>query len=86
MAFARKHLSRIGGSGYGATVWMYTSAESYSTVSGANYLAGAVLEMEKGDCVWVVDTATPTVHITYVDAVDRSAETISIATGDQVTA
>lgn len=84
MAFARKDLSRIGGSGYGATVWMHTSAEAYAVVGADDYFKPAITEMAKGDCIWVVDTSTPTVYITYVDA--HSASSITTATGDAVTA
>jgi len=84
VAFERKNLSRIGGSGFGNTVWMHSSTDAYATVQSADYFKPAITEMAKGDCVWVVDTATPTVYVTYVDA--HSASAISTATGNAVTA
>ena len=47
MAFERKFLSRIGGSGESNAVWIYASTEAVAVVLGANFFDPAVAEINK---------------------------------------
>ena len=59
MAFERKFLSRIGGSGESNAVWIYASTEAVAVVLGANFFDPAGAEINKGDVMFVVDRAEP---------------------------
>lgn len=59
MAFERKYLSRVGGSGESNAIWIYASTEAVSNVLAANFFDPAVAEIKKGDVMLVVDRAEP---------------------------
>ena len=87
MAFARAGLSRIGGSGNGGCMWMYTSTDNKATVGGADYFLPAIVELTIGDVMFCKNTtivASPVIHSTYVKAL--TAVSVTMAAGNVITA
>ena len=89
MAFDLQNLGRVGsGLANGPALWSYGSADdAYATIGAADYFLPAINELEVGDQIYVVDSAG-VATITYVSVVDLTpgAETISVATGNTITA
>ena len=67
--------------GAGGSIWIYKSTDDGATVNGAGYVQNAaVLGMDVGDLVVVIDTATPKTSLHYVDDVDvAGAATLAFA-------
>lgn len=71
MAYDTKNPPMLFANGVGgaARLWLYKSADPIATVNTANYITnGGTLGMKVGDPVLVIDTATPAVHIAFVNA------------------
>lgn len=86
MAFARSGLSRIGGSGVGGTLWMYTSTDSIADTQVASYFDEAADVLQKGDALFVAkEDGTSHLHITFVKNVS-ALNVVLVAPGTTVTA
>lgn len=92
MAFARSGLQMIGGSksGNAPKIWLYKTADTQATVNTAGYFdngsttnTGMRNEMKVGDIVFVYDTTTPSLVLTYVNEI-TAAGVIDIANGTTV--
>jgi len=87
MAFARAGLSRIGGSGNGGCMWMYTSTDNKAAVGQVDYFLPAIVEFTIGDVMFCKDTTiagSPVVHSTYVKAL--ASGSVQTAAGIVITA
>jgi len=83
MAFARSGLSRIGGSGVGGTLWMYTSGDSIADTQVGSYFDEAADVFLKGDAIFVAkESGTAHLHITYVKSI--TAGVVAVAAGTTV--
>lgn len=73
--------AKIAGTIGGNSLWIYSSADADSTVTGASYFTnGFALGMKVGDPVIVVDTATPKTSVVYASSVTTSsAVTVAFA-------
>ena len=86
MAFARSGLSRIGGSGVGGTVWMYTSNDSVGDTQAAGYFNEASDVLQKGDALFIAkEEGTSHLHITFVKTI-TAAGVVTVAPGTTITA
>ena len=86
MAFSRDGLSRIGGSGIGGTIWMYTSNDSISDTQAAGYFNVASDVLMKGDAIFIAkEEGTSHLHITFVKSV-TVAGVVAVAPGTTITA
>ena len=86
MAFDREGLSRIGGSGIGGTVWMYTSNDSVADTQVASYFDEANDVLKKGDAIFIAkEEGTSHLHITFVKTV-TALGVVTVAPGTTITA
>jgi len=87
MAFVRSDLCRIGGSGTGGSMWMYSTTENTSTaVADTNYFEAAKDELKAGDAMLVIGStgSTPTGRWSYVES--NNGTTVVMAAGVVITA
>ncbi len=61
----------------------YHTADAIATVVAANYFGTIAKDanLRSGDIIEVVDTATPTVDVIVINAVDQDAETNTVVNG-----
>jgi hypothetical protein len=86
MAFARSGLSRIGGSGVGGTLWMYTSNDSIADTQVTSYFDEAADVFLKGDAIFIAkEEGTSHLHISFVKAISNLG-VVTVAPGTTVTA
>lgn len=72
----------VPGVGGGHSVWVYTSADAHGDVDATDYFAAAATYgMKAEDIVFVIDTATPTLTIHTVTAVDSDGNATIGASG-----
>jgi len=84
MAFARSGLSRIGGSGVGGTIWMYTSTDSIADTQATSYFDEAADVMLKGDAIFIArEEGVAHLHITYVRSITDGV--VLVAAGTTIT-
>lgn len=87
MAYSTTGLNSAGGqskAGNAPQIWTYTSADSIATVNTTAYFNDASSLVKVGDIIFVYDSATPTMSITYV--VSNAAGVVDITDGLTVTA
>lgn len=66
----------------GPNLWVYTSADAHGAVDATDYFTnGVTLGMKAEDIVFVIDTATPTLTIHTVTAVDSDGNATIGASG-----
>ena len=88
MAYSSTGLNAAGGqskAGNAPQIWTYTSADSIATVNTTAYFNDASSLLKVGDIIFVYDSATPTMSITYVVS-NTSAGVVDITDGLTVTA
>lgn len=88
MAYSATGLNAAGGqskAGNAPQIWTYTSADSIATVNTTAYFNDASSLLKVGDIIFVYDSATPTMSITYVVS-NTSAGVVDITDGLTVTA
>lgn len=88
MAYSSTGLNAAGGqskAGNAPQIWTYTSADSLDTVNTTAYFNDASSLLKVGDIIFVYDSATPTMSITYVVS-NTSAGVVDITNGLTVTA
>jgi hypothetical protein len=84
MAFSRNGLCRIGGSGEGGSIWMYSSVDSIADTQVASYFDDAAVEFNKGDSIFITrDDGVAHLHITYVRSI--TAGVVLVAAGTTIT-
>ena len=83
MAFERKYLARIGGSGEGRAVWMYASNEDAADVLAANFFLPAKDELTKADVILLADTNLAGLTISFV-TVNNGTTTVTLASGTAI--
>jgi hypothetical protein len=86
MAFSRDGLSRIGGSGTGGTVWMYTSNDTVADTQATGYFNEAKDVFLKGDAIFIAkEEGTSHLHITFVKTI-TALGVVTVAPGTTITA
>ena len=88
MAFERKYLARIGGSGEAGSVWKYASDEAMASVLGAGFFNPAFDELKVGDIMLLIDTNNPGTdsifQLSFVISSNPNTKAITIASGTAV--
>ncbi len=87
MAYSSTGLNSAGGqskAGNAPQIWTYTSADSIATVNTSGYFNSASSLLKVGDIIYVYDSATPTMSITFV--VSNASGVVDITDGLTVTA
>ena len=87
MAFAMTGLTAIGQSkrGNAPGLFLYKTADTQATVNTAGYFNSIASLLTVGDVIFVYDSTTPSLVITYVNAVS-AAGVVDIADGTTVSA
>jgi hypothetical protein len=87
MAFAMSGLTAIGQSkrGNAPGLFLYKTADTQATVNTAGYFNSIAALLTVGDVIFVYDSTTPSLVITYVNAVS-AAGVVDIADGTTVSA
>jgi hypothetical protein len=87
MAYSATGLNSAGGqskAGNAPQIWTYTSADAIATVNTSGYFNDASSLLKVGDIIFVYDSATPTMSITFV--VSNASGVVDITDGLTVTA
>jgi hypothetical protein len=87
MAYSSTGLNAAGGqskAGNAPQIWTYTSADAIATVNTSGYFNDASSLVKVGDIIYVYDSATPTMSITFV--VSNASGVVDITDGLTVTA
>lgn len=88
MAFLRSGLARTSSSGNTTAnaSWIYSTVDSYATVSGTDYFLEAIREIHKNDIMIIVSATggTAVVSLTYMETV-TGVTSNDLATGITVT-
>lgn len=87
MAYSATGLNSAGGqskAGNAPQIWTYTSADAIATVNTSGYFNDASSLLKVGDIIYVYDSATPTMSITFV--VSNASGVVDITDGLTVTA
>jgi hypothetical protein len=87
MAYSSTGLNSAGGqskAGNAPQIWTYTSADAIATVNTSGYFNDASSLLKVGDIIYVYDSATPTMSITFV--VSNASGVVDITDGLTVTA
>ena len=87
MAYSSTGLNAAGGqskAGNAPQIWTYTSADAIATVNTTGYFNDASSLLKVGDIIYVYDSATPTMSITFV--VSNASGVVDITDGLTVTA
>jgi hypothetical protein len=86
MAFAMSGLTAIGQSkrGNAPGLFLYKTADTQATVNTAGYFNSIAALLTVGDVIFVYDSTTPSLVITYVNSV--SSGVVDIADGTTVSA
>ncbi len=71
-------------SGNAPSMYLYKTADTQATVNTADYFLSLKDTLKVGDIIFVYDTTTPSLVLTYVNAV--SSTTVDIADGTTVSA
>jgi hypothetical protein len=87
MAFAMTGLTAIGQSkrGNAPGLFLYKTADTQATVNTAGYFNSIASLLTVGDVICVYDSTTPSLVITYVNAVS-AAGVVDIADGTTISA
>jgi hypothetical protein len=87
MAFAMSGLTAIGQSkrGNAPGLFLYKTADTQATVNTAGYFNSIAALLTVGDIIFVYDSTTPSLVLTYVNAVS-AAGVVDIADGTTVSA
>jgi hypothetical protein len=87
MAFAMTGLTAIGQSkrGNAPGLFLYKTADTQATVNTAGYFNSIASLLTVGDVIFVYDSTTPSLVITYVNAVS-AAGVVDIADGTTISA
>jgi hypothetical protein len=87
MAFAMSGLTAIGQSkrGNAPGLFLYKTADTQATVNTAGYFNSIASLLTVGDIIFVYDSTTPSLVLTYVNAVS-GAGVVDIADGTTVSA
>lgn len=70
--------------GNAPSMYLYKTADTQATVNTADYFLSLKDTLKAGDIIFVYDTTTPSLVLTYVNAV--SSTTVDIADGTTVSA
>lgn len=86
MAYSATGLITIGAakSGSAPSMFLYKTADTQATVNTAGYFAALKDLMEVGDIIFIYDTTTPSLVLSYVRQV--TSTTVDIADGTTVSA
>jgi hypothetical protein len=71
-------------SGNAPSMYLYKTADTQATVNTADYFLSLKDTLKVGDIIFVYDTTTPSLVLTYVNAVSSTA--VDIADGTTVSA
>ena len=71
-------------SGNAPSMYLYKTADTQATVNTADYFLSLKDTLKAGDIIFVYDTTTPSLVLTYVNAV--SSTSVDIADGTTVSA
>lgn len=87
MAFAMSGLTAIGQSkrGNAPGLFLYKTADTQATVNTVGYFNSIASLLTVGDVIFVYDSTTPSLVITYVNAVS-AAGVVDIADGTTISA
>lgn len=87
MAFAMNGLTAIGQSkrGNAPGLFLYKTADTQATVNTSGYFNSIASLLTVGDIIFVYDSTTPSLVLTYVNAVS-AAGVVDIADGTTVSA
>ena len=87
MAFNKDGLATIAASkaGNAPSVYSYKTADTQATVNTVSYFDSIASLLKVGDIIFVYDSTTPSLVLTYVNAVS-SAGVVDIADGTTVSA
>lgn len=87
MAFAMSGLTAIGQSkrGNAPGLFLYKTADTQATVNTSGYFNSIASLLTVGDIIFVYDSTTPSLVLTYVNAVS-AAGVVDIADGTTVSA
>ena len=87
MAYSATGLVTVASSkrGNGPSMYLYKTADTQATVNTAGYFNALSSMLEVGDIIFVYDTTTPSLVLTYVNAVS-AAGVVDIADGTTVSA
>lgn len=86
MAFDATGLVTVAASkrGNGPSLYLYKTADTQATVNTAGYFNSLASLLEVGDIIFVYDSTTPSLVLTYVNA--NNGTTVDIADGTTVSA
>ena len=86
MAFSKTGWATIGASkgGNAPSVYSYKTADTQATVNTAGYFNDLATILSVGDVIYVYDTTTPSLVMTYVNS--NSGGVVDIADGTTVSA
>lgn len=86
MAFSKSGWATIAASkgGNAPSIYSYKSADTQATINTAGYFNELATILSVGDVIFVYDTTTPSMVITYVNA--NSGGTVDVADGTTVSA
>lgn len=86
MAFSKAGWSTIGAAkgGNAPSVYSYKTADTQATVNTSGYFNDLATMLTVGDVIYVYDTTTPSLVITYVNS--NSSGVVDIADGTTVSA
>ena len=86
MAYSSTGFSTIAASkgGVAPSLYSYKTADTQATVNTAGYFNGLSTMLSVGDIIFVYDTTTPSLVITYVNA--NASGVVDIADGTTVSA
>lgn len=86
MAFSSTGLVTVASSkrGNGPSMYLYKTADTQATVNSSGYFNSLASMLEVGDIIFVYDTTTPSLVITYVNG--NTGTVVDIADGTTVSA
>ena len=87
MAFDSAGLNAAGGqskAGNAPQMWTYTTTDAAATVDTSGYFNSIASILSVGDIIFVYDTTTPSLVLTYVNA--NSGTVVDVADGTTVSA
>jgi hypothetical protein len=87
MAFSTDGFATIAASkaGNAPSIYSYKTADTQATVNSVNYFNSIASLLKVGDVIFVYDSTTPSLVLTYVNAVS-AAGVVDIADGTTVSA
>tara|TARA_R110002153_G_scaffold199345_1_gene352719 strand:+ start:216 stop:491 length:276 start_codon:yes stop_codon:yes gene_type:complete len=88
MAFERKFLARVGGSGEAGSVWKYSSFEAMADVLAVGFFNPAFDEFLVGDILLLIDKNSPGTdsifQLSFVVSKTAGTKVVGIASGTAV--